>query len=173
MIEDERYGTQTRQRRIPFAGRVLVDPKDGTPAENEEIHDLSMGGMFIKCILPLPPDTVVDVVLTLQSYRLRTSARVLWTRPVEKDASRPAGMAVTFLSLTPAQKKLLYLQIDAHLKTGGELFVGTPRSQTTGTPRPSAQDESASSLNRAKIWMLAGLVVAAAVVITVVVIALL
>jgi hypothetical protein len=82
-------------------------------------------------------------------------------------------MAIEFLSLTPAQKKLLYLQIDDHLKTGGDLHVGTPRSLAREATRPPTKGANTSGLTQNQIWLIVGLAAAAAIVATLAVVSLL
>ena len=153
----ETHGTQTRKRRIPFDGKVLVKPRDGNPPTKEQIHDLSMGGLFIKCMLPLPPGSIVDLLIPLDSYQLRAPAKVLWTRPVEKGEDAPSGMAVEFLELTLAQRKLLHLHIDQYLRGGGTLNLGTPPAPGEEAARQSQRGEGGPRLSQAQVWLIVGI----------------
>jgi len=128
---------QQRIRRIPYRVRVVMHPEDGNERVEGEIRDISMGGMFIKTILPLKPGTVFDVEIPMQPLNFRGSVKVSWARLVDESNDRPYGMAVEWYNMTPAQKKLVFRQIDDHLRGGGNLLVGTPNAERRD--RPAAQ----------------------------------
>lgn len=155
---------QQRVRRIPYRVRVVMHPKDGNERAEGEIRNVSMGGMFIKTILPLKPGTVFDVEIPMQPLHFRGSVKVLWVRLRDEGEDRPYGMAVEWLNLTPNQKKLVFQQIDNHVRSGGDLLVGTPDTERHG--RPATQ--SPVSVVTAKthgVWLIAALAVTAVIVI--------
>jgi hypothetical protein len=154
---------QQRVRRIPYRVRLVMHPKDGSERFEGQARDLSMGGMFIETILPLKPGTVFDVEIPMQPLNFRGSVKVLWTRLVDEGRERPYGMAVQWFNLTPAQRKLVYRQIDDHLRGGGDLLVGTPEAEREGrSPTQSKVTSKAAAPDRA--WLLAGLAITAVVV---------
>lgn len=155
---------QQRVRRIPYRVRIVMHPKDGSERFEGEARDLSLGGMFIKTILPLKPGTVFDVEIPMQPLNFRGSVKVVWARVVDEGKERPYGMAVEWFDLTPAQKKLVFRQINDHVRGGGDLLVGTPEAERKS--RPAAQSlvtSKAAAPDRARL--LVGLAIAAVVVI--------
>lgn len=157
---------QQRVRRIPYRVRVVMHPEDGNERVEGEVRDLSMGGMFIKTVLPLKPGTVFDVEIPMQPLAFRGSVKVLWARLVDQGKERPYGMAVEWCNLIPAQKKLVYRQIENHVRGGGNLLVGAPdatRQSHQVAKKPTASNAPAPNRTR----LIAGLAIAAVVVIVV------
>jgi hypothetical protein len=157
---------QQRVRRIPYRVGIVMHPRDGNERVKGEVRNLSMGGMFIKTILPLKPETVFDVEIPMQPLAFRGSVKVLWTRLVDQGNERPYGMAVEWFNLTQVQKRLVYRQIENHARGGGNLLVGTPNAerqirQTDKTPVAS----NAAAPDHTRLFV--GLAVAAVVVIVV------
>jgi hypothetical protein len=163
MVKSHDDVRQQRVRRIPYPVRVVMHPKDGNERVEGKVRNLSIGGMFIKTILPLKPGIVFDVEIPMQPLNFRGSVKVAWTRLVDKGKERPYGMAVEWFNLAPAQKKLVYRQIENHVRGGGDLLVGTPHGEREG--RPAAKTPGASKLaapDRARL--IVGLAIAAVVV---------
>ena len=155
---------QQRVRRIPYRVGIVMHPKDGSERFEGEARDLSLGGMFIKTILPLKPGTVFDIEIPMQPINLRGTVKVLWARVVDKGKDRPYGMAVEWFGLTPAQKKLVYRQIEDHVRGGGNLLVGTPEAKRKGQPAAKSPVTSkVAAPDRTRL--LVGLAIAAVVVI--------
>jgi hypothetical protein len=127
-----------RVRRIPFQVRALMHPEDGNERVEGEIRNISMGGMFIKTILPLKAGAVFDVEIPMQPLNFRGSVKVLWARLVDEGEDRPYGMAVEWFNLTPTQKKLVFRQIDDHVRGGGDLLVGSPDAERQDWPATQA-----------------------------------
>ena len=140
-----------------------MHPEDGKERVEGEARNLSLGGMFIKTILPLKPGTVFGVEIPMQPLNFRGSVKVAWARLVDEGKEQPYGMAVEWFNLTPTQKKLVYRQIEDHVRGGGDLLVGTPSAERKG--RPAAKTPGASkpaAPDRARL--IVGLAIAAVVV---------
>jgi hypothetical protein len=153
-----------RVRRIPCRLRVVIHPQDGNERVEGEARDLSMGGMFIKTILPIKPGTVFDVEIPMRPLNFRGSVKVLWARLVDGGKDQPYGMAVEWFNLTPAKKKLVFRQVDDYVRGGGDLLVGTPDAEHED--RPAAQSwlaPMAAMSDRARL--IVGLAIAGVVVI--------
>jgi len=140
--------------------------KDGDRLKGEA-RDLSMGGMFIKTMMPLKPGTVMDVEIPMQPLRYRGSVKVLWTRFSEAGEDRPYGMGVQWLDQTAAQKKLLFRQVDHHTRGGGDLLVGTPDAEREGRPDVRAPVASKPAAAPDRTPLIVGLAIAAVVVVVV------
>jgi len=142
MVGKRSLVAQLRSRRIPFSRRILIIPKGGDERRWEESFDLSLGGLFVRTMLPLEVGEVVDIDMPLDSLRFQASAKVVWVRGSDESEDAPVGMAMQFLSLNPNQKKLLHRTISNHTRGGGQLKVGSP---PTKDQKP---DASASSARR-------------------------
>jgi hypothetical protein len=99
-----------------------------------EVCNLSSGGMFIKTVLPLKEGTVFDVEVPMQPLNYIGAVKVLWTRNRDEGPDKPSGMAVEWVNLSINQKKLLYRQIDDHVKRGGTLLIGNPVVRNNARP---------------------------------------
>jgi hypothetical protein len=85
-----------------------------------------MGGMFIETVLPLEPGTVFDIEIPMEPLSYRGAVRVLWTRPHEVGTGDPAGMAVEWVDTSTNQKRVLFRQIEDHVRRGGKILGGNP-----------------------------------------------
>jgi len=155
-----------RVRRVSNRGKAAVYPQDGNDPFEGKVVDLSMGGMFVETVMALRPGTTCEIETAMRPMRFRGLAKVLWVRNVAEGDDKPVGMAVEWINQTAPQKKLLYRQVDDHLRGGGNLLVGEPQpsAPATGTTKPKAA--SPPSIDRR--WLIIGGVVAVVVVIGVV-----
>ena len=120
--------TVLRTRRVAYNGRIIVQ-EPGEQPRPEELLDLSLGGGFVKSLVPPTPGTLVRLGLNMRGLQLKTPARVVWSRTRSGGPQRPTGMGVQFVDLSPSQKKLLYQQITKSLDLGLKLKKGTPPSR--------------------------------------------
>jgi uncharacterized protein (TIGR02266 family) len=83
--------------------------------------DLSKGGLFLAADAPLPPDTIVSVLLELPegSAAIPTTARVVYRRDAEqaKLQGKPMGMGLTFLDLDEDTLMLIEAFISERITT--------------------------------------------------------
>ena len=169
-VVDEKSKNQRRlqrDRRIHFRARVIIIHKDTGERTDGEAYDLSAGGMFIKTLLPYRPGTVVDVEISMKPLSYRGSARVVRTPDSDEAEDRPYGMAVVWINPTANQQRLLFIQIDDHVRGGGKLLEGNPyeTDEPQQVARVSARPTAAATANRN--LLIGGLVVAAVVVLVV------
>jgi hypothetical protein len=121
--------------------------------------------MFIKTILPLRPGTVFDIEFPMQPLNFRGAVKVLWVRLSEAGGDRPYGMAVQWFNLAPTQKKLVFRQIDDHIRGGGDLLIGTPDAEREGRLAARSPIASQAVAARDRTRLIVGLAITAVVVI--------
>lgn len=115
-----------RDWRIPFRAKVvMVNPKTGESMDGE-VRDLSMGGMFVKTLLPFKPGTELKVEIQMKPINYRGNVRVQRPRDAAEEEDQSYGMAVVWIDRTPNQKRLLSLLINDHVRGGGRLLEGNP-----------------------------------------------
>jgi len=160
----ENGGRVKRVRRIPFRAKVLVIRKDTGQRLEGEAYDLSMGGMYIRTLLPLGPGTDLDVEVDTKPLKYLGRARVQGSRDIDAAEDRPYGMAVEWVDQTPNQTRLLSIQIDDHVRVGGLLLEGDPYNvvETSRVARETVALSAAQTSNRK--FLIAGLAVVAVVV---------
>ena len=161
----ENGSCEQRIRRIPYAGTVIMKPRDGGERIKGEGRDLSMGGMFIKTVLPFNRGSVIDVQISMKPLNYHGAARVLWTRYSEAGEDQPYGMAVEWVDLTVNQKRLLFRQIDDYVRGGGELLVGTPDAEREAGPAARAVAASAVDAPSNRTRLIIGIALAAVAVV--------
>ncbi len=74
------------------------------------VSNLSQGGLFIPTESPLPVQSELDLVLTLndQEERIRARGRVIWNYDIRKGTSRVIpGMGIKFVDLSDADRRRL------------------------------------------------------------------
>lgn len=169
MGRDKGKSGQQRARRIPYKVNVVMRPRDQSELLQGEVCNLSMGGMFIKTMMPLEPGTVFDVEVPMQPLNYIGPVRVLWTRHREGGPDEPYGMAVGWVDLSMNQKKLLYRQIDGHVRVGGAILAGNPEVQREDRKVAGVTSgSSAAAPDRTKL--IVGLSIAAVVLLIVVIV---
>jgi type IV pilus assembly protein PilZ len=93
---------QPRQyERYPVNLRVDYSTRDAFLANR--VSNLSQGGLFIATETPLPVQSELDLVLTLEheDERIRVRGRVIWNYDIRKGTSRVIpGMGIKFLDLS-------------------------------------------------------------------------
>lgn len=87
--------------------------------------DLSVGGLFVETMFPSNLGEVVGIETKVLGVLFKTKARVAWVRSYDGGDDAPVGMGLEFLELTPAQRKVLYRQVDESVKHGGRVLGGS------------------------------------------------
>jgi hypothetical protein len=105
-----------------------MHPRDGSESHEGQARDLSIGGMFIETIRPLDPGSVFDIEIPMQPLSYRGAVRVLRTRHPEAGTDEPAGFAVEWVDMSTNQKRVLFRQIEDHVRAGGEILGGNPEA---------------------------------------------
>lgn len=168
MGKDEKAGRQ-RARRIPYQVNVVMRPREDVELLQGEVRNLSTGGMFIKTMLPVKPGTVFDVEVPMQPLNYIGPVRVLWTRTREEGPDQPYGMAVEWIDLSVNQKKLLYRQIDDHVRSGGQVLAGNHDGRRElRAPAEAWAESTPAAPGRTKL--IVGLAIAVVVLLVVVVV---
>jgi hypothetical protein len=161
---NEKYGRNERDGRILFQAKVfMTDRKTGERMEGETF-DLSMGGMFIKTLLPPTPGTLLEVEVQMKPLNYRGLARVMKQLEFDDGGDRPYGMAVAWVDQTLNQKRLLSILINDHIRGGGQLLEGNPY---TADEPPRVAKKSAATGDRNRLVI--GLAIVAVTVLVVVV----
>jgi molecular chaperone DnaK len=116
-------------RRVPLETRVQFKFDRFSGFISEYSANISPGGMFIRTRAPQPPGTVLDLEFRLgDGFELiKGRAEVVWVRPEDEGAMRPAGMGLRFQELAPGSKELIYRIVDEHVAQGGTPFDVTKR----------------------------------------------
>ncbi len=143
--KEPKHGAKVRARRVSNRATAIVYPQDGNDPFEGKVVDLSMGGMFVETFMALKPGTICEIETAMRPMRFRGQARVLWVRNVAEGDDQPVGMAVEWINQTAAQKKLLYRQVDDHLRSGGDLLAGVPGPSDASAPAISATKLKAAS----------------------------
>jgi len=115
-----------QHKRYPVDLRVDYTTRDAFVANR--VSNLSQGGLFIATETPLPVQSELDLVLTLQddAERIRARGRVIWNYDIRKGTSRLiAGMGIRFVDLSPDDRRRL---VD---------FIATLRPASVPTPAAS------------------------------------
>ena len=86
--------------------------------------DLSVGGLFVETLFPEGVGEIVGIETKVFGVLFKTRARVAWVRAYDGGDGAPAGMGLEFLELSPAQRKVLYRQVDESVKHGGRVLSG-------------------------------------------------
>ncbi len=143
--KEPKHGAKVRARRVSNRATAIVYPQDGNDPFEGKVVDLSMGGMFVETFMALKPGTICEIETAMRPMRFRGQARVLWVRNVAEGNDQPVGMAVEWINQTAAQKKLLYRQVDDHLRSGGDLLAGVPGPSDASAPAITATKLKAAS----------------------------
>lgn len=144
MKYDSTHDSDQRLPRIPYRVRVVMHPRESSETHEGEARDLSIGGMFIETILPLDPGTVFDIEIPMEPLSYRGAVRVLRTILREAGTDQPRGLAVEWVDMSTNQKRVLFRQIEDHVRGGGEILSGDPDAAVMSRPsarRLAATDE--------------------------------
>jgi uncharacterized protein (TIGR02266 family) len=116
-------------RRVPLETRVQFKFDRFSGFISDYSANISPGGMFIRSRAPQPQGTVFDIEFRLgDGFELiKGRAEVVWTRTEDEGPTRPAGMGLRFLELSPGSKELIYRIVDQHILMGGTPFDVTQR----------------------------------------------
>ncbi|HEV2851531.1 MAG TPA: TIGR02266 family protein [Thermoanaerobaculia bacterium] len=116
-------------RRVPLETRVQFKFDRFSGFLSEYSANVSPGGIFLRARAPQPPGTVLDFEFRLgDGFELiKGRGEVVWVRPEDEGPTRPAGMGIRFLELSPGSKELIYRIVDQHILQGGTPFDVTQR----------------------------------------------
>lgn len=163
----EKQNRVERDWRIPFRARVVMTHKTTGERMEGETRDLSMGGMYVKILLPPRPGTVLDVEIQMKPLNYRGAVRVLGARDTNEEEDEAYGMAVVWVDQTPNQKRLLSILINDHVRGGGQLLEGNPYKADEPPRVAMGRVAPAAAATRDRARLIVGLAVAAVVVLVV------
>ncbi|MBF0171571.1 MAG: PilZ domain-containing protein [Nitrospinae bacterium] len=111
---EDHTGGPRRQKRVPFTARIVLSHPGGE-TEYPRTVDISMKGVFVRTVRPLPLGTAGRFALLLEAgmrrERIEGAYEVVRVVPVDdgfSDAETGAGMAVKFGAVDPESSLLLY-----------------------------------------------------------------
>jgi hypothetical protein len=113
----------------------------------EECHDLSLGGMFIRSLAPAPAGTLIKLECDIGegSTMIRGVARVVWLRDSPGNG-QPAGMGVKFIKLEAGGRDAIKGILD-QLATGKREGAGAaPNGELLESQRVRRNDSAADQL---------------------------
>lgn len=121
-----------RAQRISFVRLVQLHPINGAAPKRLWLHNLSVGGAFIRASEPLPIGTRARIRLVSPDQQIVElgEARVCWQRTVASPLE-PTGFGVEFTQLGEAGKSFLQACVD----------LGTT-AQKTAPAEPEAEVEA-------------------------------
>lgn len=112
----------------------------------EECHDLSLGGMFIRSLAPAPAGTLIKLECDVAggSRTIRGVARVVWLRDSSGNG-QPAGMGVKFIKLDPGARDAIKAILDELVATEADRDSAEPpeRIESQRVRRDSAAHSQA------------------------------
>lgn len=132
-------------RRVPLETRVQFKFDRFSGFLSEYSANISPGGIFLRTRAPQAPGTVLDFEFRLgDGFELINGrGEVVWVRSEDEGPTRPAGMGIRFLDLSPGSKELIYRIVDQHILQGGTPFDVTQRPPDPALPMPATPEKSA------------------------------
>lgn len=110
MIERRKFA------RISLEKQVKINFKGKENFVKHMLHDVSLGGMFLKSQLALPPGSVFNFEFSIDKDLPKIRGRGVVVRIGSDDKGEPKGMGIEFISLEASGKELLANLIKDHLK---------------------------------------------------------
>src|SRR4029079_2368768 len=97
-------------RRVPLETRVQFKFDRFSGFLSDFSANISPGGMFIRTRAPQPPGTVLEFEFRLgDGFELiKGRGEVVWVRAEDEGPTRPAGMVIRLLELSPRDKERLH-----------------------------------------------------------------
>lgn len=112
--------------RYPCAGEALVRKQGADVSLQGQLSDISLGGCYVDMTYPLPPETGIELMLTVDQRRVRATGRVC--------ASREGfGMGVSFTDIDRANQAVLEDLVNW-------LAGSLPQGPTQRAPSPTTAD---------------------------------
>jgi uncharacterized protein (TIGR02266 family) len=135
-------------RRVPIAAKVQFKFDRFSGFISEYSSNVSPTGMFIVTDSPEPAGRILDLEFRLGDgfEIIKGQGEVVWARTANDGPSRPPGMGIRFLELSPGSQDLIYRIVDRYVAQGGTPFDLTGVRQG---PAASQAPPSPSSPNTA------------------------
>lgn len=127
-------------RRVPLATKVQFKFDRFSGFISEYSANISPTGMYIVSEKPEPVGRILDLEFRLgDGFEIITGqGEVVWSRSVPEGPSRPPGMGIRFMELSPGSKDLIRRIVDQYVAQGGTPFDLT--GMYAAPPAPPAPD---------------------------------
>jgi uncharacterized protein (TIGR02266 family) len=111
-------------RRVPLATKVQFKFDRFSGFISEYSANISPTGMYIVSETPEPVGRILDLEFRLgDGFEIITGqGEVVWSRSVPEGPSRPPGMGIRFMELSPGSKDLIRRIVDQYVAQGGIPF---------------------------------------------------
>jgi uncharacterized protein (TIGR02266 family) len=111
-------------RRVPIATKVQFKFDRFSGFISEYSTNISPTGMFIVTDNPEPSGRILDLEFRLGDgfEIIKGQGEVVWVRSVPDGPTRPPGMGIRFLELSPGSQDLIYRIVDRFVAQGGTPF---------------------------------------------------
>ncbi len=111
-------------RRIALEREISIRVPRFDTFVTEYSTNISTTGMFIISENPHAPGTTFTFEFSVaDDWKLiRGKAQVVWTRYLNEDKERPAGMGIRFVELDPQSRRLIRWIVEKHVREGGKPF---------------------------------------------------
>src|SRR5215213_516150 len=111
-------------RRVPIAAKVQFKFVRFSGFISEYSSNVSPTGMFIVTDSPEPAGRILDLEFRLGDgfEIIKGQGEVVWARTASDGPSRPPGMGIRFLELSPGSQELIYRIVDRYVAQGGTPF---------------------------------------------------
>ena len=111
-------------RRVPLATKVQFKFDRFSGFISEYSANISPTGMFIVSEKPEPVGRILDLEFRLgDGFEIITGqGEVVWSRGIPEGPSRPPGMGIRFMELSPGSKDLIRRIVDQYVAQGGTPF---------------------------------------------------
>src|SRR5262245_25659099 len=126
-------------RRVPIATKVQFKFDRFSGFISEYSSNISPTGMFIVTDSPEPPGRILDLEFRLGDgfEIIKGQGEVVWARAASDGPSRPPGMGIRFLDLSPGSHDLIYRIVDRFVAQGGTPFdLAGVRQAPPSPPEP-------------------------------------
>lgn len=123
-------------RRVPLATKVQFKFDRFSGFISEYSANISPTGMYIVSEKPEPVGRILDLEFRLgDGFEIITGqGEVVWSRSVPEGPSRPPGMGIRFMELSPGSKDLIRRIVDQYVAQGGIPFDLTGMYTAPPTP---------------------------------------
>ncbi len=139
----------TDSRRVPLERKVILKFHHFGGFFIEYSANVSLTGMFIKTDSPKPAGSVFifEIWLGEEHKLVHGLGEVVWVRPEDERADRPAGMGIRFLKIDDNSRSVVRRVITEHVEKGGRIFdLDEARPRTDPGPAIEAADAPAPDL---------------------------
>lgn len=132
-------------RRVPLATKVQFKFDRFSGFISEYSSNISPTGMFIVTENPEPAGRILDLEFRLGDgfEIIKGQGEVVWARSLPDGPSRPPGMGIRFLDLSPGSQDLIYRIVDRFVAQGGTPFDLAGMREAPAAPGAPAAPEPA------------------------------